>query len=490
MEKLDLVLINPGDKKQIYQGLGLELAAIEPPFWVAVIAAYLRNQGFRVEIIDANAENYTPEETAEKVAKLNPLLAAVIVYGSHPSASTQTMPVSGKICEMLTDKTSSKVAIGGLHPTALPKRTIEEERVDYVIEGEGPYTLESLLEVLRSGSSDFTNVPGLWFRDDDKSIKLNSKASLIDDLDKVLPVAAWDLLPMNKYRAHNWHCFDDIQNRMPYGAIYTSLGCPFSCTFCCINALFGKPGIRYRSPELVVEEIGLLVEEYDVKNIKIVDELFVLKESHYMTIVDLIIQKGYDLNIWAYARIDTIKAENLKKMKQAGINWLGLGIESANNNVLDDINKKINAEDITNIVRQIQSADIRVGANFIFGLPEDNQETMNQSLELAFKLNAEYANFYCTMAYPGSKLYESASKEGWPLPKRWSGYSQYAEDSLPLPTKHLSAAEVLSFRDDAFQSYFNNPKYLDIVSEKFGKKVKDHIQEMTKTKLKRDILDN
>lgn len=487
-EKIDIVLINPGDRKKIYQNLAEDYSAIEPPFWVAVISAFLRNKNFNVMIVDSNAENISPEETAIRINELNPLLAAVIVYGSQPSASTQNMTIAGKICKALKENTSSKVAIGGLHPSALPERTLQEESVDFVIEGEGPYTLKSLIEVLQNNKNDYSNIPGLWYYED-KIIKNNPRAPLIKNLDEVLPVADWDLLPMKKYRAHNWHCFDDLNHRTPYGAIYTSLGCPYSCVFCCINAPFGKPGIRYRNPELVVEEIGLLVNKYGIKNIKIIDELFVLKESHYMTIVDLIIKKGYDLNMWAYARLDSIKFENLERMKKAGINWLGLGIESASKIVRDGANKQMRRKDITEIVQRIQSAGIRVGANYIFGLPDDTHKTMQETLDFAIELNSELANFYCAMAYPGSKLYDIAIREGWELPEEWYGFSQHSYETLPLPTKYISAKKVLKFRDEAFHKYFENPDYLAMIEEKFGRWVKEHIQEMTKTKLKRKLLE-
>ena len=487
-EKVDLVLINPGDRKQVYQDLGKELAAIEPPFWVAVIASFLRNNGITVQIIDANAENISPKETAERVNNLNPLLTAVIVYGSQPSASTQNMTIAGKICKAIKERTLSKVAIGGLHPSALPERTFREESVDFVIDGEGTYSLVALMNVLKASGADYSSVPGLWYHAYG-TIKNNPRAPLIKNLDEVLPVSAWDLLPMQKYRAHNWHCFDDIENRMPYGAIYTSLGCPYSCTFCCINALFGKPGIRYRSPEIVIREIGTLVERHKVKNLKIVDELFVLNEKHYMTIVNLIIENGYDLNMWAYARVDSIKFENLEKMKKAGINWLGLGIESASELVRDGVNKKMRRKDVKDVVRRIQGAGIRVGANYIFGLLDDTMDTMQETLDFAMELNAELANFYCAMAYPGSRLYEIAIKEGWELPKEWHGFSQHSYETLPLPTKHLMAKEVLRFRDDAFHKYFESGNYLNMIEEKFGRQVKEHIQKMTKTRLRRKLLD-
>jgi radical SAM superfamily enzyme YgiQ (UPF0313 family) len=367
-------------------------------------------------------------------------------------------------------------------------QTIQEEDVDFVIDGEGPCTLLGLIKELKLGKPDFSEVPGLWYRHNGE-IKNTSRAKLIKDLDQILPLAAWDLLPMDKYKAHNWHCFGDIENRKPYAAIYTSLGCPYNCIFCCINAPFGKPAIRYRSPELIVREIELLVEKYKVKNIKIVDELFVLDEKHYMKIVDLLIGKKYELNIWAYARVDTVKNENLKRMKKAGINWLALGIESANTEVRNGSSKQMKVKDIKNVVRNIQGSGISVIGNFIFGLPGDTVETMQETLDLALGLNCEFVNFYCAMAYPGSKLYDIAKQKNLPLPKEWHGFSQHSYEMLPLPTKYVSAKEVLKFRDEAFHKYFSNSAYLDMIEEKFGPGVKGHIEEMAKTRLKRKILE-
>lgn len=484
---LDVVLINPGDRKQIFQSLGNDFSAIEPPFWVAVIAAYLRKCGFGVLIVDANAENISPQETAERINQLNPSLACLIVYGSQPSASTQNMTVAINICKELKKKTSVKVAIGGLHPSALPGLTLEETGADFVIEGEGPNTLQGLIRVLQSEMDDFSDIPGLWYYKN-RVQKSNPKAKLIENLDEVLSIAAWDLLPMQKYRAHNWHCFGDIDNRSPYGAIYTSLGCPYSCIFCCINAPFGKAGIRYRNPGLVVEEIELLVSKYGIKNIKIVDELFVLDERHYMVIVDLLIKKSFVLNIWAYARVDTVKPSNLKKMKKAGINWLALGIESADPNVRDGALKKLKVKDIKGVVRAIQNTGISVIGNFIFGLPDDTLDTMQETLDMALEINCEFANFYCAMAYPGSRLHGFAIKQGWELPKEWHGFSQHSYETLPLPTKYINARKVLKFRDDAFNKYFNNPGYLNTIEKKFGMNVKEHVQKMALTKLRRGIL--
>lgn len=484
----DVVLVNPGDRLQVFQALGAQTAAIEPPFWVAVIAAYLRNRGFSVAVIDANAESLSPEQVAGRVGTLDPRLVAVIVYGSQPSASTQNMPPAGRICRALQALHGPKVALGGLHPSALPERTLREECVDYVLDGEAVETIASLAQCLRCGDDDLSEVGGLWFRAEG-AIQHTQRYPVVPDLDRILPQAAWDLLPMHLYRAHNWHCFDDLNKRQPYGAVYTSLGCPFRCVFCCINAPFGEPSIRFRSTPAVLDELGVLVRRYGVRNLKLVDELFVLRDDHYMPILRGILERGYELNMWAYARVDTVKPANLALMKKAGINWLALGIESADDRVREGASKRLQGHDVKGVVRQIQDAGIHVIGNYIFGLPQDSIDTMQATLDLALALNCEFANFYCAMAYPGSLLYRTALENRWPLPETWQGYSQHAYETLPLQTQHLTSAEVLAFRDNAFHVYFTNADYLAMLTRVFGAHVSAHMATIAAVPLRRRLLE-
>ncbi|MFC1497442.1 B12-binding domain-containing radical SAM protein [Verrucomicrobiota bacterium] len=486
---LDVVLVNPGNRTQVYQSLGSELAAIEPPIWTGMTAKFMRDRGFSVKIIDSNAESLTPEETAARTVEIDPVLTAVIVYGHQPSASTQNMPAAGAICKALKKANPEmKIIMVGGHVSSLPERTMREEETDFVCEGEGPYTIEALVNCLKSNEpNNYKNIPGLWYRQEN-AIQSNPTAPLISDMDKDLNGLAWDLLPMEKYRAHNWQCFGQ-PSRKPYASIYTSLGCPFDCTFCCINAPFGGPCYRCRSPKSVIEEIDLLVNKYGVNTFKFADEIFVLKESHVVGICDLIIERGYDLNIWAYARVDTInKPGLLDKLRKAGFRWLCPGIEAGSARVRDDANKKTNQEDIYKAVNKIHSAGIEIIGNYLFGLPEDNMESMRETLDLAKDLNCAFANFYCAMAYPGSKLYNIAMEKEWPLPERWTGYSQHAYDTLPLPTNYLSGPEVLAFRDKAFKEYFSNPAYLENLNAKFGSNAVEEINKTLEKNLDRKYI--
>ena len=490
MPKIDAVLVTPPNRLAVYQGLSNDLAAIEPPVWSGLIAAYLQARGFHVAMIDAEAEGLPHMEAASKIAEMDPRLAVFCIFGQQPSASTQCIPGGSKTCMHLNDIAKIPSLVLGTHPSALPQRTLAEEPYDFLCQGEGPHTIEALIQLLRDGGN-YESVPGLWYRDADGAVVGTKPASNISNLDNELPRQAWDLLDMKRYRAHNWHCFHDLGSRRSYASIQTSLGCPYRCQFCCINAPFGNHGIRFWNPDTIISQIDELVTHYGIKNIKIPDEMFVLNERHVLGICERLIDRDYDLNIWAYARVDTIREKMLEKLKAAGFNWLGMGIESASVYVRDGITKgSFDNSMIRDTVQRVQSQGIAIGANYIFGLPDDTLDSMKETLDLAMELNTEWANFYCAMAYPGSPLYNVAKDKGWVLPDNkggpgWIGYSQHGYDALPLPTATLSATEVLDFRDKAFETYFANPSYLSMLEEKFGALAVDHVNRMTSHRLRR-----
>lgn len=490
-KQVDILFVNPGNRRQVYQDLGDEFCAIEPPAFAGLFATYLRRKGYGCEILDAPAFGLDSEETAGQIVRdYNPYLMVMVVYGYQPSASTQNMTAAGEICRFVKEADPGiKILMTGTHPAALPERTLREENIDFVCDREGPDTILQTVQAIKSGARDFSGIPSLWWRSEDGSIRSNQPGDLIDRIDEEMPGISWDLLPMERYRAHNWHCFDHIHERAPYASMHTSLGCPYKCTFCCINAPFGKPTYRLWHPDSVIQEIDTLVTKYGVKNIKFIDEMFVLNEAHVLGICDRIIERGYEVNIWAYARVDTVKDHFLEKLKRAGFNWLVLGIESGSKHVRDGALKKFANQDVIETVRRIQNAGIYVLGNYIFGLPDDTLKSMQETFDLAVELNCEFANFYSAMAYPGSKLYTMAVEKGLPLPEKWHHYSQHGYETLPLSTDYVSAAEVLKFRDEAFTRYFTNDRYLEMVQRKFGEDVRAHIRRMTKIRLKRKLLE-
>jgi radical SAM superfamily enzyme YgiQ (UPF0313 family) len=183
LDQLDLLLINPGGREKIYQQLAGDLTAIEPPLWCRLIAGYVLDRGFSVEIIDAEALNIGVDALADTVAARAPRLTAMVVFGHQPSASTQQMAAASAACKAIkTASPDQPLIILGGHVSALPERTLDEEAVDYACNGEGPATVHQLLQAMTAQDTDLGAVAGLIWRDD-QTIANNPPAALITDMD-------------------------------------------------------------------------------------------------------------------------------------------------------------------------------------------------------------------------------------------------------------------------------------------------------------------
>src|SRR3990167_6678753 len=309
-----IVVVNPNNR------IRSNLAAIEPPLWAGLIASY-----HHAQILDAEAMDWTLDETEVAIRDLHPDRVIIVVMGNNPSvSSTPKMPVAASLANRLPDL---NVFLTGIHPIAV--------KSDY--------------RILTKPFEGFPNMP-------------------------------FDQLPMVRYRAHNWHCLDGSP-RSPYASVYTSLGCPFNCYYCNVHALYGDHQVRFRPVENIIREIDTLVNKYQVRNIKIWDELFALNENRVLSICDGL--KDYDLNIWAYARVDTVTERMLKAMKEAGINWLAYGFESADTQVRSHSRKRFTDSQVERAIRMTEDAGISIIANIMFGLPGDTPKTMQNTLDWA-----------------------------------------------------------------------------------------------------------
>ena len=511
MSQLDVLFVNPGNHKQIYQGLANKYSAIETPTWSLLLAQSCRSVGYNVAILDACAEQLTIEQTVDRIQELAPRLICFVVYGQNPNSGTVNMSGTVVLAKAIKQRgLEQPVAVVGSHVQALPLQTIEQqEDIDIVFTNEGVYALWNLLAVSDMKDPNILEeVKGIAFRRDNKAFLTVPEIIVPQEkMDEHLPGYAWDLLPykekpLDLYRAPMWHADYIEEKRSPYAAIYTSLGCRFRCSFCMINILnrndndpigvaSNYASMRFWSPEFIINEFDKLVE-MGVKTLRISDEMFLLNRKYYVPLCNLLKERGYGkfLNMWAYSRIDTInKPENLKLIREAGIKWLCLGIESGERKVRLMVTKgRFKDVDIRDVVKMVHDADIEIIANYLFGLPGDDHKTMQTTLDLSLELCTLAWNAYAAMALPGSQLYREAVKAGHELPKDFAGYSFHSYNTLPLPTEHLSPAEILKFRDEAWQKYHTHVPFLEKVESKYGTEARRNIEDMTKIKLKRRIL--
>jgi radical SAM superfamily enzyme YgiQ (UPF0313 family) len=249
-----------------------------------------------------------------------------------------------------------------------------------------------------------------------------------------------------------------------------------------------SPMMRYWSTDFILGEFEKLCG-MGVETIRISDEMFFLDKRYFEPLLKGFIERRLPIRTWSYARVDTVRRQYLDLFREAGVKWLGLGVEAANQSIRREVSKGSFEEvNIREVITSIQEAGINVGANFIFGFPDDTQETMQQTLNLALELCTEFANFYPCQALPGSPLYYTAKAHNWPLPDSYGGYAFLSYDSQPLPTRHLTAAEVIRFRDEAWHTYFSHEPYLALLEKRFGLQQRLNVENLSKIRLKRKLL--
>ena len=505
LSSVDVCFVIPSSAKKAYQKLADVYSAIEPPTWALLLAQSLRHKNYDCVILDFDADRKNIDESVKEIVDTKPKLVIFVLYGQNPNSGTTMMIGATELANHLK-KNYSELKIGfiGSHVSALPEEVITLSYVDFVFINEGVLSLLSLLKT--NLKNNLEKVPGIWFKDSDGKPKKGKSGQIItnEQMDIMMPGYAWDLLPKNnktldKYRAHFWHSNFLHENRSPFAAIYTSLGCQFACNFCMINIVnrtshddnitsADSRGMRFWSPNFILKEFEKLYA-FGVRTLRISDEMFFLNKKYYVPILEGLIQRGLKFNLWAYARVDTVRKDQLELFKKAGVNWLCLGIESGNQEVRIEIDKgKFKQVNIREVVKNIKDVGIYVLGNYIFGFPEDNIKTMNETLDLAMELNCEHSNFYAAQALPGSPLYFFAKQQGWDIPEKYEEFSFLSYECKPLRTKHIGAKEVLKFRDDAWQKYFENVNYLNLVSKKFGEQANYNVKDLTKIKLKRKVL--
>jgi radical SAM superfamily enzyme YgiQ (UPF0313 family) len=507
---MEILFVNPGNSSKIYQGLSRNLSAIEPPTWALLLAEATRSKGYETGILDVNAENLDVNSAYRKIEQLKPRLICFVVYGQNVNAGTASMSGAVELANYIKAENNNLfIGIIGSYVQALPKKVLSEEKsFDLIFTNEGVISILELLSQKNFDDKSLMNVSGVAFRNSDNKFVFTQPGKIVasNQLDHYLPGYAWDLLPYKEspldiYRAPLWHAEYQEEFRSPYAAIQTSLGCNFGCSFCMINIInrndneevgvaSNYKGMRFWSTQHNLKQFDIL-NKLGVKTIRIVDEMFLLYKKHYVPLCEELATRDYakELRMWSYSRIDTVTdPEFLKVVRSAGIRWLALGIESATKSVRLEVSKgKFEDVDIEKVIGQVHSAGIEVMANYIAGLPGETKDSMARTIELAKKLNTSGWNMYAAMALPGSELYKIALERGYPLPSSYTGYSFHSEDTLPLPTNELTAAEILKFRDDAFLDYHTDQNFLDRIKKKYGEKAVESIIEMTKIKLKRDL---
>ncbi|MBI2651799.1 radical SAM protein [Candidatus Woesearchaeota archaeon] len=375
---------------------GTNEATVYPPLGIAYLAGMLEKHGYECKIIDANILRMHNDDVLKIIEQEDPDVVCI-------SINVSTAIAGNSLAREVKERFNKKVIMGGVQASSVTERTLKNSLADAVIIGESEQTI---LELVKNDCSP-NGILGLAYLEND-NVVYTGKRALIENLDE-LPWPAYHLLPQLKlYKCR--------ARKFPVAPIFTTRGCPYQCIFCSSSSkksVFG-PRFRVRSPENVVAEIEYLAEEFGVKQVDILDDNFTLDMKRAEKICNILIERKNKvlINLQNGVRADRLTRELVFKLKKAGVFKAGIGIESGDQQILKIAKKALDLNQVRNAIKWFREAGIVVYGFFIFGLPGENEETMQRTIDFAIESNPHIANFNGCLPLPGTEMYDIVEKEG------------------------------------------------------------------------------
>jgi radical SAM superfamily enzyme YgiQ (UPF0313 family) len=335
-----------------------------------------------------------------------------------------------------------KIVFGGVHPSIMPEEVLDHDAVDFVAIDEGEETMKEL-----AGGKNPPDILGLAYKEKGQIIK-NPLRPLIKNLDNI-PPPAYHLLPMAKY-----YPAVGSYKKLPAMILFATRGCPGRCTFC-HRAFRGV--VRKRSAKNILDEIEILQRDYGIKEVAFYDDTFTLFKDVVREFCGRLIKEKKNLSWSCFTRVDQIDEQLLRLMKQAGCHMILFGVESADEQILKNINKRISLEQVVRVVRAARRIGIETRASFMIGNQGETEETVKKSIDFAIKLDPDEVQFNIATAYPGTELFDWAKKAGYIKTFNWDDYSM---SNIVLETPNLSKEKMQYFYGLAHRRFYLRPKII------------------------------
>lgn len=405
-----------------------------PPLSLATCAAVIRGQGIEVELNDYAVEKINMMQLKKKLLSFCPDL--IIMSTATPSIKND-FKIIKHLKLVLPDL---KIAIIGIHGTVLPDYCFQTTKdLDFVVRGEPEYTVRDLALAIRD-KNDVSNVKGISYLRKGQIIHTSNRI-FIENLDK-LPYPAWDLINRSKYLIPF--------TKREFLSICPGRGCPYGCTFCVDNIYYGRK-LRCRSPGSVVDELEWDKEEFGVDDFLFWSEAFTVDKDFCIAIAEEILKRNLKIRWVCNSRVDRVDYKMLKRFKEAGCWMISYGIESGDQKVLESIKKGTTVKQAQRAVDLAKKIGLSVIAHCIFGGLEESKETIKKTISFVKRMDVDFVQFYCTVPFPGTKLYEEAKRYNWINTNDWSRFEQ--KNSV-LDTEKISAKEIMSLRRKAYIYFY------------------------------------
>ncbi len=404
------------------------------PYSLLQIGSLLEPEVEHVELIDANALNLSYEQLKKRMERID---YDVLIFKFIAEAFDNDMKVA-EISKKLKPNAKT-VGICYVLRKVAKEVMAEAPYLDIYIKSEYEVTTPNVIRNIK----DIPNVKGIAYQDKGKIIE-NKDEEPMSDWDS-LPIPAFHLLPsLDPY-------YISVNHGKPFSVVYTSKGCPYNCLYCNV----AQTKLRLKSVDRIMKEIDYLKKNYSIKTISFFDETFTLDKDRVLEICKRI--KEYKIKWYCNTRTNLVTPELLKNMREAGCKAISFGIESGSQKILDNASKRNTVEQNANAIKWASIAGIKTHCSFIFGLPGETEETINETLQFIRKTLPNSIEFNVATPYPGTRFTEYAKKNG--LIKKDFHWRQLSQDHASFQNRELSNEYLSRIRKKAYFYLYLNPRW-------------------------------
>lgn len=425
--------------------------ALYYPLWLMYAAAYCEKAGHDIYFLDAPAKPLNVEQSLASI-EANAADAQLFVYDTSTPSIKSDVEFAVEVKKRFPN---SFALLVGTHPSACSEETLGySPLIDAVAIGEFDDVVLELANTLQQ-NGDVAQVRGLCLNGSD-GYKRTAPMPAMRNLDE-LPFASEFI---HKYLDPRDYFF--AAATYPSIQIFTTRGCPFRCNFCVYPQTMHGHAFRTRSAQSVADEFEYIATHFpDVKEVVIEDDTFTANKKRVMEVCSLLIERGLNKRLrWLCNARVNLDLETMQAMKKAGCRLIIPGIESGSQQILDNINKGTKVEQFYSYVSNAKKAGLLIHACYMVGNNGETKETMQQTLDLALKLNTDTAQFFPLIPYPGTEAHQWALDNGYIE-------TDYAKYCLPdgthntvLSLPHLTAQEMVDFCNMARRKYYLRPRYI------------------------------
>jgi len=410
------------------------------PIYLAYLTSLLKSKGFETWGVDAVDKEWGIFEFVDQAKKFNPEIIFMEV-------STPSLPHDLQCAEQLKEKIGCTIVFVGPHVNYFHERFIKNYGfIDYCIRDEVEFTALELAQALKEGKP-IKNINGLTYRGKDGKPIANEKRSFETNIDQ-LPFPDRDDFPIESYQQA---FFAGKKTAL----MVSSRGCPAVCTFCIWPQTMTGHLHRTRSAKNMVDEIEYVMKKYGVDEIYFDDDTFIVNKQRVYELCDEMIKRTPDIKWLCMSRVGSVDPDILKKMHQAGCREIFYGFESGSQKLLNSIKKGATLQQAINAVRMTQKAGMYATGSFIVGLPEDDLQSIKETLKFAIKLRADYVQFVLAAAFPGTSLYDQVEKENLLQLNSWEDLD--GTHGGVLRTKYLTNHELEGAVRKMYVGYYTAP---------------------------------